>query len=114
MEKNVPERWHGAHHYSDKIHIFLVIFLFLTVGSLLYFYFSVKGMNIESKNVPTLMPTQSQEITEAPTKTPNPSLGSSSLTPKADVFCTMDAMQCPDGSWVGRSGPNCEFKCPAR
>jgi hypothetical protein len=29
------------------------------------------------------------------------------------VFCTADAMQCPDGSYVGRTGPNCEFVCPA-
>ena len=28
------------------------------------------------------------------------------------VFCTMDAMQCPDGTYVGRTGPNCEFVCP--
>ncbi|MCL5433297.1 MAG: hypothetical protein M1524_04260 [Patescibacteria group bacterium] len=29
------------------------------------------------------------------------------------VVCAMDAKQCPDGSWVGREGPNCEFKpCP--
>ena len=29
------------------------------------------------------------------------------------VFCTQDAMQCPDGSYVGRTGPNCEFAvCP--
>ncbi len=30
------------------------------------------------------------------------------------VFCTADAMQCPDGdTYVGRVGPNCEFaKCP--
>lgn len=28
------------------------------------------------------------------------------------IFCTMDAFQCPDGSWVGRTGPNCEFVCP--
>jgi len=28
------------------------------------------------------------------------------------VFCTADAMQCPDGSYVGRTGPNCEFQCP--
>lgn len=28
------------------------------------------------------------------------------------VICTMDAMQCPDGSWVGRSGPKCQFVCP--
>lgn len=28
------------------------------------------------------------------------------------VVCTQDAMLCPDGSSVGRSGPNCEFVCP--
>jgi hypothetical protein len=32
---------------------------------------------------------------------------------KDDVACTTDAKQCPDGSYVGRSGPNCEFAaCP--
>lgn len=29
------------------------------------------------------------------------------------IACTMDAMMCPDGSYVGRTGPNCEFVCPA-
>jgi len=28
------------------------------------------------------------------------------------IVCTADAMQCPDGSYVGRTGPNCEFVCP--
>lgn len=29
------------------------------------------------------------------------------------IACTMDALQCPDGSSVGRQGPNCEFApCP--
>jgi hypothetical protein len=28
------------------------------------------------------------------------------------IVCTADAMQCPDGTWVGRSGPNCQFVCP--
>lgn len=29
------------------------------------------------------------------------------------VFCTMDAMECPDGSFVGRVAPDCEFAaCP--
>jgi len=28
--------------------------------------------------------------------------------------CTEEAKQCPDGSYVGRTGPNCEFtKCPS-
>jgi len=30
-----------------------------------------------------------------------------------DVACTMEAKLCPDGSAIGRSGPNCEFTaCP--
>lgn len=40
------------------------------------------------------------------TTTPTP------LTDADQVACTADAMQCPDGSWVGRSGPKCEFVCP--
>ena len=28
------------------------------------------------------------------------------------IACTADAMQCPDGTYVGRTGPNCEFVCP--
>lgn len=33
--------------------------------------------------------------------------------PDQNVACTMDAKQCPDGSYVGRVGPNCEFAaCP--
>jgi hypothetical protein len=31
----------------------------------------------------------------------------------SQVACTMEAKQCPDGSYVGRTGPNCEFAaCP--
>lgn len=42
---------------------------------------------------------------------PQPSKPGSGTVPEP-VFCTMDAMQCPDGSYVGRTGPNCEFVCP--
>lgn len=35
--------------------------------------------------------------------------------PNDMVACTMEAKQCPDGSFVGRSGPNCEFApCPSQ
>ncbi|MEX2340812.1 MAG: hypothetical protein WD605_00620 [Candidatus Paceibacterota bacterium] len=27
------------------------------------------------------------------------------------TMCTADAYQCPNGEWVGRTGPNCEFVC---
>lgn len=35
-------------------------------------------------------------------------------TPKeSQVACTMEALSCPDGSYVGRSGPQCQFSaCP--
>ncbi len=28
------------------------------------------------------------------------------------VFCTADAKLCPNGQYVGRTGPNCQFVCP--
>lgn len=41
-----------------------------------------------------------------------PSTGSA-LPADDMVMCTMDAKMCPDGSFVGRQGPNCEFApCP--
>jgi hypothetical protein len=33
--------------------------------------------------------------------------------PPDSVVCTADAKMCPDGSYVGRTGPHCEFRaCP--
>ena len=33
--------------------------------------------------------------------------------PMGQVACTQEAKLCPDGSYVGRQGPNCEFaECP--
>lgn len=59
------------------------------------------------KNAPTVkqparpdLPVSSAPISQAPVK--------------EAVMCTQEAMQCPDGSWVGRSGPTCEFKCPGQ
>lgn len=35
------------------------------------------------------------------------------VPPSEEVLCTMEALQCPDGSFVGRQGPNCSFApCP--
>jgi hypothetical protein len=39
--------------------------------------------------------------------------GESTPPQEEPVACTMDAKVCPDGSAVGREGPNCEFPpCP--
>lgn len=39
-------------------------------------------------------------------------IGTTTVPEDSVVACTMDAMQCPDGTFVGRTGPNCEFVCP--
>jgi hypothetical protein len=44
-------------------------------------------------------------VAEAPTPT-------DVATSTAEGACPSDAMQCPDGLFVGRTGENCEFVCP--
>ncbi len=34
------------------------------------------------------------------------------VSPAPAVACPSDAQQCPDGNYVGRTGPGCEFVCP--
>lgn len=45
-------------------------------------------------------------INKVATSTPSVS------TTTNNVACTMDAMMCPDGTYVGRSAPDCKFICP--
>lgn len=35
------------------------------------------------------------------------------ITSGETVMCAMDALVCPDGTSVGRSGPDCTFVCPS-
>jgi|SRR3989344_5077558 len=102
MENKPLERWHGAHHYSNKVHFALVVFLILAAIALIYFFFSIKSLDFSAVPIPTLMP----ELSQPPTPTPT------SKSRGNQVICTQDAMQCPNGTWVGRTGPNCEFICP--
>jgi hypothetical protein len=37
-------------------------------------------------------------------------VSSTTLNQPLNVACTMDAKQCPDGSYVGRTGPSCQFE----
>ncbi len=45
---------------------------------------------------------------------PNPEeYGDTKGSGSGGVVCAQDAKMCPDGSYVGRTGPNCEFaRCP--
>lgn len=62
------------------------------------YYFELDGVRGETtKTAP--VPSRSIQITP---------------TESGPVACTMDAKMCPDGSYVGRVAPNCEFApCPA-
>lgn len=47
-----------------------------------------------------------------PTPTPDKYIVSPISKSPEGVACSADALQCPDGSYVGRTGPNCQFVCP--
>jgi plastocyanin len=58
-----------------------------------------------------LSPDVSDPTPTAPPTTPKTS--TKPTTPPTQVACTLEAKLCPDGSYVGRTGPNCEFAaCP--
>src|SRR3989344_3954342 len=65
--------------------IYILILILLAVGAVAYFVFTRKA---EGPKQTTEGPEQVEE----------------------QNFCTMDALICPDGSGVGRSGPKCEFE----
>ena len=98
MENRSNERWHGAHHYSNKTHLLLIIFLFFTAATLFWAYFKLHDAKIS--NIDNAIPTLAPISPTAPNQ-------------DDQVACTQEAMLCPDGSFVGRTGPNCEFApCP--
>ncbi|MBP9719312.1 MAG: hypothetical protein KBD46_02490 [Candidatus Levybacteria bacterium] len=105
---------------------FVIVILLITAGTDLIFSYYGSPTIPKERNpfvtVPTIMPT--------PLFTPIPNIVVSS-TPAATITypplptltptnipgnlkaCTMDAKECPDGTFVGRTGPNCEFvACP--
>ncbi len=93
-EKPILERWHGAHHYSNKVHLLFVLALFFCVGLFLWSYIEINDIQTKIAEKQTLTP-------------PTPS-------PAQQVACPMLAKLCPDGvSYVGETGPNCSFQtCP--
>lgn len=62
-------------------------------------------------NLQPLTPT-SDEDPQSDEEVPSEPYTPPAINEEDMVMCTMDAMQCPDGSYVGRTGPNCQFVCP--
>lgn len=109
--------------------IFLIIASFILLGSVgaTGYYYGQLTARTEltpsptpiNTNIPTPMPSVAPE--EIPENDEMPPIQDSGVLPSTGsaipeddlVMCTMDAKMCPDGSFVGRQGPNCEFAaCP--
>jgi hypothetical protein len=93
----------------------------LTMLVVLFIYQHNQNMgNLKNQNAPVVATTSADVIVTEPLPVPSTSTPSVNLDePVQDdydnnIACTMEAKQCPDGSFVGRSGPNCEFEaCPS-
>lgn len=87
---------------SSGILVVIVIALLVVATSALYLEKIIKNDN--QKEI-IFMP---QESDDFDTEKENINTTNTEI-----VACTKDAMQCPDGSFIGRTGPNCEFVCPS-
>ena len=49
------------------------------------------------------------------TSEPKPQSSPDTIATDSGIICTQEAKLCPDGSYVGRTGPKCEFAlCPQK
>lgn len=109
MSKEPIKRWHGAHHYSDRVHLMLTLFLFFAAFTLVWSYFNISDLKAKVSLHQEQTKVIKTRIVPSPMLTPTPTVAKST-----GIACTMEAKLCPDGkTYVGRSGPNCEFSaCP--
>lgn len=85
-----------------KKNLILAFGFLLVCTSLLFFLLENRKTSIPKNKIEN--PAEKQNPTNPPTDETNID---------ENPFCTMEAKECSDGSYVGRSGPKCEFtKCP--
>ncbi len=112
-EQLLPE--HTSSPKNGSIMKLLLIILgalvVLAIASTVYLSLTQESVpTLSEPSVPTEVEIPSIEETTLP---PQTELETPSTDSGDQVFCTMDAKICPDGSSVGRQGPNCEFAaCP--
>lgn len=91
---------------KGSVNILLVIIAVVIIGGGTFYYVN----NQDSEDV-----TSGVNINESfPIQEENDQPGVSEQENNTEemTFCTTDAMQCPNGSYVGRTGPDCKFVCP--
>lgn len=130
----LPEKKLPAHTQKTNIFKSKILIGFVLISTL--FAFLIGGIILGNNQKPLVVPPPDEpSYTGSPTPTcrPRPScldsipackiVETSDMCPKTptptqednQVFCTQEAKLCPDGSYVGRKGPKCEFEaCPTQ
>ncbi len=81
-----------------SIYIVIALLIIFTLAGFIY-----DLSNGDASNLGPILPPKKTVPMQPPSLSPT----------EAEVFCTADVKLCPDGSAVGRVGPNCEFSpCP--
>jgi hypothetical protein len=91
-----------------KPYVYTAIIAVIAVTGLGYYLIPTRP-SYEVQSIPDMATTTQSSDTGSSINTFGASSTSNSNT--EPIACTMDAMMCPDGSYVGRSGANCEFVC---
>lgn len=103
-EKLIPEHTGTPHTSGTVTKIVLGLIGAITLGIIAFAAYVFLFQSSVNENTPVV---PNSSITE-PESTITPDTQDEGMT-----ACTMDAKICPDGSSVGRTGPNCEFAaCP--
>ena len=122
-----------------KLQLILILVAFFAILLVVPFLFPITHLLNDSKTIPSptteIKPSATVAVTQTPTPTCIPRPSCLDATPRCMIaqtsdmcpaptkkpvvpqegnpMCTLDAKLCPDGSYVSRSGPNCEFStCP--
>jgi hypothetical protein len=91
----------------------MAVFILLSLSAVAFLYYQ----NQQLKSIVSSYQTQPTSTPLYIYVTPTP-VATESASPKGSPTpsvkaCTQEAKLCPDGSYVGRTGPNCEFApCP--
>jgi flagellar basal body-associated protein FliL len=116
-------------HNSQRIILIIVAFVvLLTISVAVYAFLNPGLMNFNAaKNGQQISPTPATQVTKSMRQEASPTLQAPSPQPTAEdqnisqedvseeeiIFCAQDVKQCPDGSYVSRQPPTCEFApCP--
>lgn len=113
----IPERPKDSHGITIAA---MAIFVLLALGAVAFLYYQNQQLktllaSYQSQVNQTTSPSPSAMPTIQETSSPSASMKPNrSATPSASsVVCTQDVKLCSNGSYVARTGPNCEFApCP--